>query len=201
MVVRRTLLNGIGGFRTGYEGAQDYDLLLRLMERTAAYRSHPARALSLAQAAAVDGQRRTGQAVGARCGPLALEDHVKRNGIDAEVVPGAAPGLYRVRRRIRDRPLVSIIIPTAGRPRDIGGKPVDLLANAISSVMRKTAYDAYEFIIVADDAGVAPTTAQALEGTRHSVLRFDAAWPVQLFRKINAGAAARGGRAPAPVQR
>ncbi len=28
MVVRRTLLNGIGGFRTGYEGAQDYDLLL-----------------------------------------------------------------------------------------------------------------------------------------------------------------------------
>jgi hypothetical protein len=34
MVVRRSLVEEVGGFRVGYEGAQDYDLLLRLMERT-----------------------------------------------------------------------------------------------------------------------------------------------------------------------
>lgn len=193
MVVRRTLLNGIGGFRTGYEGAQDYDLLLRLMERTGRI-DHIPRVLyhwrKLPQSTASAGQTKP-WALDA--GRLAVEDYIKRNGIDADVVPGAAPGLYRVRRRIGDRPLVSIIIPTAGRPRDINGTPVDLLANAISSVVRQTAYDAYEFIIVADDAGVAPTTAQALEGTRHSVLRFTRLGLFNFSAKINAGAAAAAG--------
>lgn len=33
-VIRRSLLNEIGGFRPGYEGAQDFDLLLRVSEHT-----------------------------------------------------------------------------------------------------------------------------------------------------------------------
>ena len=150
MVVRRQLMNEVGGFRTGYEGAQDYDLLLRLMERTARIHHIP-RVLyhwrKLPESTASAGHAKP-WALDA--GRLAVEDYVRRRGIEADVLPGGAPGLYRVRRHIRGRPLVSIVIPTAGRLRDTNGTAVDLLANAITSVVQKTSYDAYEFIIVAD---------------------------------------------------
>ena len=66
-VVRKEVFESAGGFRTGYEGAQDYDLLLRVMERTRPHRPHPPDPLSLAKVAAVDGERRSGEAVGDGC--------------------------------------------------------------------------------------------------------------------------------------
>jgi GT2 family glycosyltransferase len=193
MVVRRQLMNEIGGFRTGYEGAQDYDLLLRLMERTGRIQHIP-RVLyhwrKLPQSTASAGQAKP-WALDA--GRLAVEDYVRRNSIDAEVLPGGAAGLYRVRRRIRERPLVSIVIPTAGRLRDVNGTPVDLLANAIRSVVQKTSYDAYEFIVVADEAGVPATTTSALAGTRHTVLPFARLGLFNFSAKINAGVSAAAG--------
>jgi GT2 family glycosyltransferase len=193
MVVRRHLMNEVGGFRTGYEGAQDYDLLLRLMERTGRI-DHIPRVLyhwrKLPQSTASAGQAKP-WALDA--GRLAVEDYVRRNTIDAEVLPGGAPGLYRVRRRIRDRPLVSIVIPTAGRLRDVNGTPVDLLANAIRSVVQKTSYDAYEIIVVADEGGVPATTTRALAGTRHTVLTFARLGLFNFSAKINAGVSASSG--------
>ena len=194
MVVRRTLLNGIGGFRTGYEGAQDYDLLLRLMERTARI-DHIPRVLyhwrKLPQSTASAGQTKP-WALDA--GRLAVEDYVKRNGIDADVVPGARAGVIP-RAPAHPRSAARVHHHPNGRPapRHRRHSQWTSLANAISSVVRKTAYDAYEFIIVADDAGVAPTTAQALEGTRHSVLRFTRLGLFNFSAKINAGAAAAAG--------
>ncbi len=193
MVVRRRLMTEVGGFRTGYEGAQDYDLLLRLMERTERI-DHIPRVLyhwrKLPQSTASAGQAKP-WALDA--GRLAIEDSVRRNGIEADVLPGGLPGLYRVRRRIRGRPLVSIVIPTAGRLRDVNGTPVDLLANAIRSVVQKTTYDAYELIIVADDTGVPATTTRALEGTRHTVLTFARLGLFNFSAKINAGVSASSG--------
>jgi GT2 family glycosyltransferase len=193
MVIRRQALNEVGGFRKGYEGAQDYDLLLRIMERTSRIQ-HVPRILyhwrKLPQSTASAGQAKT-WAIDA--GRVALEDYVKRNAIDAEVLPGGAPGLYRVKRRIRGRPLVSLVIPTAGRVRTIDGHSVDTLANAIRSVVRKTTYDRYEFIIVADAAGVPESTTRALEGTAHRVLRFERLGLFNFSAKVNAGAAVASG--------
>ena len=59
-------------------------------------------------------------------GRLALEDYVGRTGADAEVLPGGFPGVYRVKRRIRGAPLVSIVIPTAARYRTVRGGQVDM---------------------------------------------------------------------------
>lgn len=193
MVVRRELVTRIGGFRTGYEGAQDYDLLLRLMEQTPRIQHIP-RILyhwrKLPQSTASAGLAKP-WALDA--GRLAIEDYVRRNTIDAEVLAGGAPGLYRVRRTIRQQPLVSIVIPTAARLRNVNGKPVDLLASGIRSVVEKTTYSHYEFIIVADKEGVPPTTVQALEGMRHQVLRFERPGLFNFSAKVNAGVAASGG--------
>ena len=123
MVVRKEVFESAGGFRTGYEGAQDYDLLLRVMERTDRI-SHLPRILyhwrKLPQSTASAGAAKP-WAMDA--GRLALEDYVARRGLDAEVLPGGAPGLFRMKRRIAGEPLVSIVIPTAGRMRDDRGAP------------------------------------------------------------------------------
>jgi GT2 family glycosyltransferase len=194
MVVRKRLIDAVGGFRRGYEGAQDYDLLLRLMERTS-HIDHLPRVLyhwrkvpgstaaaGLAKPWALDAGRQ------------ALEDHVRRRGIDAEVEPGYAPGLYRVHRHIRGTPLVSLVIPTAGRPRRLpGGREVDILAQAVRSVVARTSWPHYEFVIVADAAGVSDAALAALDGTRHQVLRFERLGLFNFSAKINAGVAASSG--------
>jgi GT2 family glycosyltransferase len=193
MVIRRSLLTGIGGFRQGYEGAQDYDLLLRLMERTTRIDHIPRvlyhwRKLPQSTASAAHAKPWALDA-----GRLALEDYVRRNAIDAEVLPGGLPGVYRVKRRVRGRPLVSIVIPTAGRLRTVRGQPVDLLAHAIRSVVERTDYERYELIVVADAEGVLPETSRALQGTTHQVLRFERLGLFNFSAKVNAGAAAASG--------
>lgn len=192
-VVRRSLVTEVGGFRTGYEGAQDYDLMLRLAERTDRI-AHLPRVLyhwrKLPQSTASAGQAKPwAQDAGKR----ALDDCVRRRGLDAEVVPGGAPGLFRIRRRIAGAPLVSIVIPTAGRCRDVRGTPTDLLARAVRSIVERTGWPEYEFVIVADEAGLQPSSLRALEGARHRVIAMEAHAPFNFSRKINAGVAASNG--------
>jgi GT2 family glycosyltransferase len=193
MVIRRELLTKIGGFRKGYEGAQDYDLLLRAMEQTTAIEHIPRVLYHWRKLPGSTATAGLAKPWALDAGRLAVEDYVRRNTIDAEVLPGGAPGLYRVRRKIRDKPLVSLVIPTAARLRNVDGRQIDILANAIESVKRHTSYPNYEFIVVADPAGVPPTTARALEGTRHQVLRFERLGLFNFSAKVNAGVAAGAG--------
>jgi GT2 family glycosyltransferase len=193
LVARRALVQEIGGFRRGFDGSQDYDVMLRLMERTARI-GHIPRILyhwrKLPTSTASSGAAKPWAEDSGR---KALEDHLRRQRIEAEVVPGGAMGLFRIKRRILDDPLVSIVIPTAGRLADVDGVRTDLVAQTISSIVGKTAYRNYEFILVADEAGLQPSTLRALEGTRHRVLTHRAEGPFNFSRKINEGAAAAGG--------
>jgi GT2 family glycosyltransferase len=193
MVVRRTALEQVGGFRAGYEGAQDYDLVLRLMEKTGRIHHIP-RVLyhwrKLPESTASAGQAKP-WALDA--GRLAVEDYVKRNGLDAEVLPGAAPGLFRVKRAIKGSPLVSIVIPTAGRLRQDGHRQVDLVAACVRSVAQTTRYPHWELVLVADPAGLQPTTTRALEGVRHRIITYTREGTFNFSGKVNAGVAASTG--------
>ena len=111
MVVRRALVERIGGFRRGYEGAQDYDLVLRLMDHTARIHHLPK---VLYQWRKIPESTAGGQ--GAKpwahdAGRLALEDYVRRNQLNAEILPGGFQYLYRVRYRVQGEPLISIVLP------------------------------------------------------------------------------------------
>jgi glycosyltransferase involved in cell wall biosynthesis len=111
MVVRRTLVERIGGFRRGYEGAQDYDLVLRLIEWTSRIHHLPKvlyhwRRISESAAGYEGGKPQAQDA-----GRLALQDYVRRNNLDAEILPGALRHLYRVRYQIKGEPLISIVLP------------------------------------------------------------------------------------------
>jgi GT2 family glycosyltransferase len=126
-------------------------------------------------------------------GRRALEDCVTRRGIAADVLPGAGPGLFRLKRQIQGEPLVSIVIPTAGKLRKVRNTEVDLLAQAIASVTAKTTWPHYEIVIVADASGVQPSTHRALAGTRHRIVVHQAEGPFNFAQRINEGVAASTG--------
>jgi GT2 family glycosyltransferase len=187
MVVRRTLVDEIGGFRAGYEGAQDYDLVLRLMERTPRIHHIP-RILyhwrKLPQSAASAGNAKP-WALDA--GRRALEDYGRRRQLAAEVLPGGADGLFRVKFAIAGEPLVSIVIPTRGRVTEINGRPVDHLATCLRSIEQKTAYPRYEVILVADEQNLPEASARVLETLPHRIVAYRPDGPFNFSHKINTG--------------
>ncbi|HEX6463666.1 MAG TPA: glycosyltransferase, partial [Vicinamibacterales bacterium] len=189
LMARRTLVQQVGGFRVGYDGAQDYDLLLRMSEKTSRI-DHVPRILyhwrKLPQSTASAGEAKP-WAMDA--GHNALEDAMRRRGVNAEVLPGAATGLYRVRFRIEGEPLVSLIIPTTGTPRRIGGAHVDTLRTLVRSVRQKTSYPRYEFVIIADNGQISEDVRRTLEGSAYRLVPYQPGASFNFSHKINVGAA------------
>src|SRR5262245_59245551 len=163
-VFRRSLLEAIGGFRYGYEGAQDYDILLRGTEKTNRIAHVPK---ILYHWRMVD----TSSASSARAKPLTsgsgrrvLEDALKRRGYEASIEV-LAPSRYRARYKIRKFPLVSIIIPTKDQ--------VQLLQQCVASIEEKTNHHPYEIVVI-DNNSINPETNHYLDALsgKHRVLRY-----------------------------
>ncbi|WP_158615784.1 glycosyltransferase [Lautropia dentalis] len=144
-VYRRSVLEEIGGFRVGYEGAQDWDLALRVIEKVGVenivhvprvlyhWRIFPgSTALALEEKDyALQAQLKS------------ISSHLERMGKpDSEVFPAPrVPGLLRIRHRLPSpAPLVSIIIPTRDR--------VELVSMCIDSILEKTSYQPYQIVVV-----------------------------------------------------
>ncbi len=122
-VYRKSLIDEIGGFREGFEGAQDYDLVLRLTERTNRIRHLPKvlyhwRRLpgSTASNYSVSGTAHGGRKAPAESSFKALGEAMRRRGIESRVEPGLFEGSYRVRAAVRESSLVSIVVPTKDMP-------------------------------------------------------------------------------------
>jgi len=177
---RRSLISKIGGFRVGYEGSQDYDLVLRFTEITDKiyhipkvlyhWRLHYNSAASGTQAkpyAYVAAQK-------------ALQEAIERRGEKGKV-EGIYDflGHYSVRYEITDYKLVSIIICT----RDLPG----VLDQCLTSVFTKSIYPNYEVILI-DNGSKETQTEMVLdkwkekEPGRFNVYRFDVPFN---FSKIN----------------
>jgi GT2 family glycosyltransferase len=188
---RRTLVEDVGGFRSEYNGAQDYDLYLRLTERTTRIHHIPA---ILYHWRKIEGS--TAGAGAAKpwaldAGQRALAAAVARRGWNAEVVPGRLPGHYRVRFRVADEPLVSILILTRGGEPAAGQR--DLLAECLGALVRRTTYKNYELVIASDTGRVSEPTARAIATARHEIHHYDVPAPFNFSRKTNfAAARARG---------
>jgi len=143
---RRSLVMEIGGFRLGYEGSQDYDLALRVIER-----SSPEEIIHIPRVLyhwrAIPGSTALATSEKNYASPAsrkALRDHLERIGIQASVEPAGEGGsMNRVKIQLIDpRPKVSIFIVTKDRP--------DLLDQCIQSIRDKTAYENIEITVVKD---------------------------------------------------
>lgn len=161
LVARRSLLSTIGGFRRGFDGSQDYDLILRLAEQTSRIRRIPKvlyhwRIHRASTASGVDVKP-----AAARAGQNAIQEHLDRRGIDAEALQ-VGPGRYRVKYRMAQRPEVQIIVPTGGSP--------TLLA-ALESVLEKSSYPNYRITVV--DNSKSNSVRETVDRIKASIGRVD----------------------------
>ena len=154
-VYRRSFLEEVGGFREGFEGSEDYDLVLRATERTREIHHVP----RVLYHRGVVPDPNVGQTGSRRALAVALE----RRGIEGSVEDGLLVGSFRTRLEIRGEPKVSLIIPTRDN--------VSLLRNCVESVERLTTYRNYEIVVIDNDS-VHPETVRYLASTPHRVVPF-----------------------------
>ena len=140
----RELLDRVGGFRSEFDGSQDYDIILRLTEQAQNIVHIPKllyfwRAHAASVAADISAKPYT--LVAAR---RALSEHLERVGLKGTVSDSCIPSTYRIRYEIEGEPMVSIIIPSADH--------VDVLKQCIESVEKLSTYRNYEILIVENNS-------------------------------------------------
>ena len=147
ILVKTQRLQALGGFRTGVEGSQDHDLLLRYTANLNATQIHRIpnvlyhwRAHEQSTAGSARAKNYTSLA-----GIKALQDHFAREKITATVSMGRLPNTYRVQWPIpHKQPLVTLMIPTHNG--------YEILSTCITSILEKTTYANYEIIIINNQA-------------------------------------------------
>jgi GT2 family glycosyltransferase len=160
VVVSRERFDAVGGFRSLYDGAQDYDLALRLAEQCQAvhiprvlyhWRQH---ARSIARSTA-------SKPFAHEAGKRALEDAVRRRGWTAEVCEDTIPNQYVLRRWPAAGRRVSIVTPTPalGARSLTGYSPVEWI---VAADRNRGASEATGAVVVFLDTGLAPLDAQWL---------------------------------------
>jgi glycosyltransferase involved in cell wall biosynthesis len=161
--LRRVLLEEAGLFHSQYDGVQDYDLYLRISERTNRI-YHLPRVLyhwRRTTTSTADNIWRKPRALDA--GKRAIEKHLERRGEAGDVIIDWRTYAYWVKREIGAEEKISIIIPAHDR--------IESLARCVDSLTSVTRYQNYEIVIVesqstSDDAPAYFST------TPHRVLHF-----------------------------
>ena len=142
--VSRQLFDRVGGYRSAYDGAQDYDLILRCTEVADQvvhiprvlyhWRTHPG-STSL---------NPKGKLYAYEAGRRAVEAHLKRLGLKGSVTDTEGWGLLHVTYETLGDPLISVIIPNMDHVKD--------LDRCIRSVAEKNVYPNLEILVVENNS-------------------------------------------------
>ena len=161
--IRLSLVREVGGFRPGYDFAQDYDLFLRITSRSNRIHHIPRILYHWRRSAG-------STSISIRSKPDALEaarrgltDHLARVHQPGHVAIDWRTHGFRVRRQITEEKKIAIIIPTRDR--------IDLLARCIASIEAKTAYENYEITVVDNDSQ-SDEAREYFRNFPHRLLRF-----------------------------
>jgi glycosyltransferase involved in cell wall biosynthesis len=141
--VRRNIVHKIGGFRSRFDSAQDYDLFFRVIEQTSRVHHIP-RVLyhwrRSESSSAISVRQKPEQLEASR---LAIEDHLKRRGESAHVAVDWHTHAFYVRRGLLERRKISVIIQSR--------HGLEFLQRCIESLTSKTSYPNYEIVVVQDE--------------------------------------------------
>ena len=143
-VVRRILMEKVGGFRKEFDGAQDYDFILRCTEEAEKI-AHVHKVLyhwRTHEKSTSDNPESKIYAFHA--GRRAVEAHLQRLGIQAEVEETCDLGYYRVKYPVIGSPMVSILIPNKDQ--------LPTLKKCLKSIWEKTEYKNYEILIIENNS-------------------------------------------------
>jgi GT2 family glycosyltransferase len=138
-IYRRDLFFKLGGFRSGFEGSQDYDLILRAGEHARRIVHIPS---VLYHWRVHEESTSSGESVKTyayEAARKALRAHLIRTGMEGEVKDAFTHGIYQVTYKLPSRPLVSVLIPNRDH--------ADVLERCLRSVRRST-YTNYEIVLI-----------------------------------------------------
>ena len=145
-VVSRKVIEKVGGLRSEFDGAQDYDFVLRCVEAVKDEEICHIPKILYHWRCHEDSTAENPESklYAFEAGRRAVQAHYERTGIRAEVFKGEYLGLYRT-KFIRDHdPLISIIIPNKDH--------IDDLKRCMESIEQKSTYKNYEYIIVENNS-------------------------------------------------
>lgn len=126
-------------------------------------------------------------------GAEALRGRLARTGRSGTVAP-VAPGLRCFRADIRlpePGPLVSVVIPTAGRELSVGGRRLDLVLDCVRGIRERSTYRAVEIVVV-NNPDMPPGKLDALAALGCRTVLYEAP-AFNVAAKLNLGAAAATG--------
>ncbi|MFT7529282.1 MAG: glycosyltransferase involved in cell wall biosynthesis [Gammaproteobacteria bacterium] len=183
LVVKSELLERVGVLNSEFDGAQDYDLVLRLSEQAETIMHIPKvlyhwrqseRSSSFEVSAKPYIQNRTREM---------LQKTMHRRGESAEILNANIPHFFYTRRKLAASPKVSIIIPFRDEP--------ELLRGCIQSVLSNTSYRHYEILGI-NNQSTSPLTYSVMQefSEANAHVRFvDYDEPFNFSALVNFGAA------------
>lgn len=145
VVIKKTLLDQIGKLNSQFDGAQDFDFVLRATENTKHIDHIPKvlyhwRAHQKSTAKVADTKNYAYEA-----GVKVIAEHLKRTGKEAIVKnPGEVPGIYQVKYAVKGKPKVSILIPNKDYYQG--------LKKCLKSILTLTTYENYEILILENNS-------------------------------------------------
>ena len=143
-VVKKEIMDKVGGFRSEYDGAQDYDLMFRCIENATQIKHIPMILYHWrVHMNSVAGDPAS-KMYAYEAGKKAIEDHLKRMKIDATVEHTGLLGMYHVKYTIDGNPKISVMIPNKDHVED--------LDKCIRSLYQVNTYKNFEIIIIENNS-------------------------------------------------
>lgn len=142
-VVRRLLIEQVGGIRKEFDGAQDYDFIFRCTEKAREIKHIPRVLYHWRVHKNSTAENPASKMYAYDAGKRAIEEHLKRQNVKGIVSHTHNIGFYRVNYPVNGEPLISIIIPNKDN--------VDILRRCLESINKST-YKNYEIIIVENNS-------------------------------------------------
>lgn len=143
-VAKKCVVDQTDGFRSMYDGAQDFDFIFRCTEVAKHIRHIPKILYYWRCHMNSTAMNPESKLYAYEAGGRAIEDHYKRLGIPAKVENGAGWGLYHTIYQYPQKPLISIIIPNKDHISDLN--------RCMRSIVKKSKYPNIEFIIVENNS-------------------------------------------------
>lgn len=143
-VAKKELFDRAGGFDKEYDGAQDYDIILKCTEMSKSIKHIPRILYHWRIHKASTAGNPKSKLYAYEAGRKALAAHLERIGVKAEVTNTDMWGMYDVKYVIDEKPLVSIIIPNKDH--------IDDLDKCVKSIYEKSEYKNIEFVVVENNS-------------------------------------------------
>lgn len=153
VVVGRTLFERAGGLRSEYDGAQDYDFVLRATESAETIRHIPRVLYHWRTGEASTATNPGSKPDALERGRQAVEAALARRGRSGEVKNADVPYFYRVEYAVQGSPLVSIVVPFRDK--------ADYLHCIVGDILSRSTYRDYEIIGISNQSAE-PETFEAM---------------------------------------